>query len=233
MNRRLVGVLLKSLNKTMFLFGIVLSALGVGMGLLLPQFIGQLLDQTYLSNLLTRPALLTGFILFFVSVYTVQALSNYFIGRSGGNALKQLQQYIYESLLTTSVKDLDQYQSGDLASRLTNDMSIVLNFITVILPNFLMNGLMVVGSIYFLWTISPWLTGLSLLLLPLLSMVMIPMNQRLEGYYSAYQEGLGQVSSRISHKFTTIRLMKAFQEKSMNNERWASLFRNCHKPLRK
>ncbi|WP_161949278.1 ABC transporter transmembrane domain-containing protein, partial [Streptococcus suis] len=96
-------------------------------------------------------------ILFFVSVYTVQALSNYFIGRSGSNALKQLQQYIYESLLTTSVKDLDQYQSGDLASRLTNDMSVVLNFITVILPNFLMNGLMVVGSIYFLWTISPWL----------------------------------------------------------------------------
>ncbi|HEL1759384.1 TPA: ABC transporter ATP-binding protein [Streptococcus suis] len=211
MNRRLVGVLLKSLNKTMFLFGIVLSALGVGMGLFLPQFIGKLLDQTYLSNLLTRPELLAGFILFFVSVYAVQALSNYFIGRSGSKALKQLQQYIYESLLTTSVKDLDQYQSGDLASRLTNDMSVVLNFITVILPNFLMNGLMVMGSIYFLWTISPWLTGLSLLLLSLLSMVMIPMNQRLEGYYSAYQEGLGQVSSRISHKFTTIRLMKAFQ----------------------
>ncbi|WP_161945311.1 ABC transporter transmembrane domain-containing protein, partial [Streptococcus suis] len=115
-----------------------------------------------LSNLLTRPELLAGFILFFVSVYTVQALSNYFIGRSGSNALKQLQQFIYESLLTTSVKDLDQYQSGDLASRLTNDMSVVLNFITVILPNFLMNGLMVMGSIYFLWTISPWLTGLSL-----------------------------------------------------------------------
>ncbi len=38
MNRRLVGVLLTSLNKTMFLFGIVLSALGVGMGLFLPQF---------------------------------------------------------------------------------------------------------------------------------------------------------------------------------------------------
>lgn len=50
MNRRLVGVLLKSLNKTMFLFGIVLSALGVGMGLFLPQFIGKLLDQTYLSR---------------------------------------------------------------------------------------------------------------------------------------------------------------------------------------
>lgn len=72
MNRRLVGVLLKSLNKTMFLFGIVLSALGVGMGLLLPQFIGQLLDQTYLSNLLTRPALLAGFILFFVCTSPIQ-----------------------------------------------------------------------------------------------------------------------------------------------------------------
>lgn len=211
MNRKLVGVLLKSLNKTMFLFGIVLSALGVGMGLFLPQFIGKLLDQTYLSNLLTRPALLAGFILFFVSVYTVQALSNYFIGRSGSNALKQLQQFIYESLLTTSVEDLDQYQSGDLASRLTNDMSVVLNFITVILPNFLINVLTLIGSVYFLWTISPSLTLMSLLLVPLLALVMVPMSQKLENSYTDYQEGLGNISSRISHKFANIRLMKAFQ----------------------
>lgn len=211
MNRRLVGVLLKSLNKTMFLFGIVLSALGVGMSLFLPQFIGKLLDQTYLSNLLTQPLLLSGFILFFISVYTIQALSGYLIGRSGSQSLNHLQKFIYQSLLKTSISEMDQYQSGDIASRLTNDMSIVLNFITVILPNFLMNILTLGGSIYFLWMISPSLTLMSLLLVPLLALVMVPMSQKLENSYVDYQEGLGNISSRISHKFTHIRLIKALR----------------------
>ncbi|HEL2461286.1 ABC transporter ATP-binding protein [Streptococcus suis] len=211
MNRRLVGVLLKSLNKTMFLFGIALSVLGVGMSLFLPQFIGKLLDQTYLRSLLAQPLLLSGFILFFISVYTIQALSGYLIGRSGSQSLNRLQKFIYQSLLKTSVSELDQYQSGDLASRLTNDMSVVLNFITVILPNFLMNVLTLGGSVYFLWMISPSLTLMSLLLVPLLALIMVPMSQKLENSYVDYQEGLGNISSRISHKFTNIRLMKAFQ----------------------
>ena len=211
MNRRLVGVLSKLLNKTMFLIGIVLSALGVGMSLFLPQFIGKLLDQTYLRNLLTQPLLLSGFILFFISVYTIQALSGYLIDRSGSHSLNHLQKFIYQSLLKTSVSELDQYQSGDIASRLTNDMSVVLNFITVILPNSLMNILTLGGSVYFLWMISPSLTLMSLLLVPLLALVMVPMSQKLENGYVDYQEGLGNISSRISHKFTHIRLMKALQ----------------------
>ncbi|WP_161947024.1 ABC transporter transmembrane domain-containing protein, partial [Streptococcus suis] len=89
-----------------------------------PQFIGKLLDQTYLRSLLAQPLLLSGFILFFISVYTIQALSGYLIGRSGSQSLNRLQKFIYQSLLKTSVSELDQYQSGDLASRLTNDMSV-------------------------------------------------------------------------------------------------------------
>ncbi|MCB2861206.1 ABC transporter ATP-binding protein [Streptococcus suis] len=211
MNRRLIKILLSSLHKRAFLSGMLLSIVGVVMGLFLPQLIGKLLDETYLSSLLSQPLLLSGFILFFISVYTIQALSSYLIGWSGSQSLNYLQKCIYQSLLETPISSLDHYRSGDIASRLTNDMSVVLNFITVILPNFLINVLTLIGSVYFLWTISPSLTLLSLLLVPLLALAMVPMSQKLENNYADYQEGLGNISSRISHKFANIRLMKAFQ----------------------
>ena len=137
------------------------------------------------------------------------------IGECGSDSLNRVQNHIYESLLSSSVKDLDEYKSGDLASRLTNDISIVLNFITVVLPNLLLNAIVIIGSVYFLFRISFSLTMMSMLLLPILLAIIVPINNKLENQYNFYQKGLGEISSRISHKFTHIRLMKAFNgEKS-------------------
>ena len=126
-------------------------------------------------------------------------------------AIKKVQVTIYSDLLHSEVSALDNFQSGDIASRLTNDMSAVLNFITVVLPNLFMNVLILLGSIYFLWTISSSLTLMSLLLMPFITLVMVPMSYKLENSYSNYQKGLGEISGHISHKFTHFRLMKAFQ----------------------
>ena len=126
-------------------------------------------------------------------------------------AIKKVQVTIYSDLLHSEVSALDHFQSGDIASRLTNDMSAVLNFITVVLPNLFMNVLILLGSIYFLWTISSSLTLMSLMLMPFITLVMVPMSYKLENSYSNYQKGLGEISGHISHKFTHFRLMKAFQ----------------------
>lgn len=86
-------------------------------------------------------------------------------------------------------------------------MSVILNFITSVLPNLILNGIVIMGSLYFLVNISLPLTLLSFLLFPILLFLIIPINHRLESHYTNYQEGLGDISGRISHRFTHIRLM--------------------------
>lgn len=199
-----------------------MSFIGTSMALFLPQFIGKLLDEKFLKIFINHPSILIGFSTFFIVVYSLQAFSSYIIGVCGSESLNTLQKYIYSSLLKTSVKELDKYKSGDLSSRLTNDMSIVLNFITVVVPNLILNLIVIAGSIYFLLKINLSLTFMSLLLLPILLFVIVPINNKLENYYADYQGGLGEISSRISHKFTHIRLMKAFngednEQKIMSN----------------
>ena len=215
MNKKIINLTIRYLNKPKFIFGLMLSFIGTIMGLFVPQFMGNLLNKEFLTTLISNPVTIMVTISLILLVFSIQAFSSYMIGVCGSQSLNKIQKYIYKSLLKTSVKDLNGYPSGDLASRLTNDMSVVLNFITVVLPNLVLNLVVIVGSIYFMLKISPSLTLMSLLLFPILLFVIVPINNRLEDYYTSYQEGLGEISSRISHRFTHIRLMKAFNgEKS-------------------
>lgn len=215
MNKKILNLTIRYLNKPKFIFGLMLSFIGTIMGLFVPQFMGNLLNKEFLTTLISNPVTIMVTISLILLVFSIQAFSSYMIGVCGSQSLNKIQKYIYKSLLKTSVKDLNGYPSGDLASRLTNDMSVVLNFITVVLPNLVLNLVVIVGSIYFMLKISPSLTLMSLLLFPILLFVIVPINNRLEDYYTSYQEGLGEISSRISHRFTHIRLMKAFNgEKS-------------------
>lgn len=210
MNNRLLKFLIRELDKPKFILGLVMSLAATSFALLLPQFIGKLLDESVLKTFIGSPVALIGFIGVFVTVYAAQAFSNYMIGLCGSKSLNNVQKYVYSSLLRTSVKDLEQYQSGDLSSRLTNDMSVALNFITVVLPNLLLNTVVIAGSLYFLIKISLSMTLMSLLILPFLFFVIVPINNKLEDHYTGYQESLGEISSRISNKFTNIRLLKSF-----------------------
>lgn len=103
-------------------------------------------------------------------------------------------------------------------------MSVILNFITSVLPNLILNGIVIMGSLYFLVNISLPLTLLSFLLFPFLLFVIIPINHRLESHYTSYQEGLGDISGRISHRFTHIRLMKSFNGEKSEEESMAHSF---------
>lgn len=210
MNKELFKLIIKYLNKPKFIFGLVLSFIGTTMSLFVPKFMGNLLDEEFLTTLISSPVTIIVAIISISSIFFIQAFSSYVIGLCGSQSLNKIQKYIYHSLLKASVRELDVHSSGDLASRLTNDMSVVLNFITVVFPNLILNVVVIVGSIYFLLKISLPLTLMSLCLFPILLFVVVPINNKMEEYYTDYQEGLGAISSRISHRFKHIRLMKAF-----------------------
>ena len=222
MNKTLFKLLIKSIDKPKFILGLFMSFIGTSLALYLPQFIGKLLDENFLKLAINDPSILVVSAAFFIIVYSLQAFSSYIVGICGSRSLNKLQKHIYSSLLRTSVKELDKYKAGDLSSRLTNDMSVVLNFITVVFPNLILNLIVIIGSVYFLLKINLSLALMSLSLFPILLFVIIPINNKLEDYYADYQGGLGEISSRISHKFTHIRLMKAFngeenEQKVMSN----------------
>lgn len=219
MNKGLLKLLFSFINKKKFFVGLCLSFIGTLLGLMLPQFIGKLLDENFLKSIVSEKDTLFNLVGFFIFVYTVQAVASYLIGTCGSQAMNKLQKQVYSNLLLSSIKNLDSFKAGDLSSRLTNDMSVVLNFVTVVLPNFILNLVTIVGSIILLFQISPSMTSMSLLVIPLLAGIIIPINRKLEDYYAGYQGNISDISSKISHKFLHIRLIKSFKgERAEKND---------------
>ena len=134
--------------------GLFLSFISAGMGLLIPQFIGKMMDMSFLTFILSNPLMLIGMLLFFLSVYTLQAISSYLLGMSGNQAMKKMQESLHRKILSLSITDVERYQAGDLSNRLTNDMSVVLKLISVTFPQVIMNLFIIVGTAYFLVSIN-------------------------------------------------------------------------------
>lgn len=210
MKKKLSLLLVDVLNKKGLALGLVLSLLGTFLGLFIPQMIGRFLDETYIRQLLAKPSQLGVILLFFITVYLAQTLSIYLLARVGGQALQALQERFYKHFIHLPIEKAEQFQSGDLASRLTNDMAVVLKIVTRSLPQLLTNALVLLGSIYFLLSISPMMTGLSALLFPILAGLIIPINSKLEKRYLAYQSSLGDLSAYVSHKCRHLRLIKSY-----------------------
>lgn len=221
------------LDKPRFFIGLLLSFLGTGLGLILPQLIGLLMDQKFMNSVVSQPHLLLGMALFFVVVYIIQAFSTYLLGMSGNRAMSRMQTYLHKHLLGKFVQDVEELQAGDLASRLTNDMTIVLKLVTLTFPESLLNIFIVIGATSFLFFINFHLTVLSFILILFLLLGMIPINKKLENYYVRHQEMTGNLTGKLSHKFSHFRLIKTLKGEQQEIEEAEQGFRRLFHNFRK
>lgn len=231
--KKIVDLIYSRLPKKLFILGLILSLLSTGMGLIVPKVVGRLLDQQFLLHLLASPKKLIGLFFFFVCNYIVKACAKYLISWAGSTTVKEVQEAVYCNLLQSKISAVENYQSGDVASRLTNDISILLQFLTGTLPSVLLNSITVLGTIYFLFQISVSMTLVSLVVFPILFCIIIPANQYLELYYGRYQKLLGDTASQLSHKFSNMRMVKSLLGEGCEMKRMADFFEGLSVAYRK
>ncbi len=115
----------------------------------------------------------------------------------------------------------DQNSVGDLIVHSTSDISIQRNFIV----QGVVSGCNTVflGSIalYLMFTQNWRLALIGLVFLPFLMMAFAWIRSRMEQYYRAAQERLGDVSNRVQEVFSGVRVVKAYTREEVETERYA------------
>ncbi len=210
MKKIFIKLLIKSVNKKLFLFGIILSLGSSLLALLIPTLIGKILDNNFIDTILNKPTEIVTFLLIFISIYFLQTVASFIIFSAGGNSVNKIQKQVYSFILKSNLSQLNEFKPGDLASRFTNDMSVILRFLTFSIPSIFKNFIMIIGSLYFLIKISLPMTLLSISILPILLILTSVINHKLEKYYFKIQETQGEISNTISHRLHSIKLIKAF-----------------------
>ncbi len=116
-------------------------------------------------------------------------------------------------------------RTGDLMSRLTNDLASVREMLGIGAVAALDGLVLICAALPLLLGIDPWLTLWSLLSLPAITLLVLGFGNRIHGGYRGAQESLGDLSTFVQESLAGIRVIQAYAQEQTRRERFAAMSR--------
>jgi ATP-binding cassette, subfamily B, multidrug efflux pump len=105
-----------------------------------------------------------------------------------------------------------QHRTGDIMARMTNDLNAVRMLLGPAIMYSANTVLFSVGALYFLLRISPWLTLVALVPLPLASILVQSLGRKIHERFERIQAMYSEISAQAQENFSGARLIRAFAQ---------------------
>jgi ATP-binding cassette subfamily B protein len=162
-----------------------------------------------------------------VAVALVQAvtrtLSRALIFNVGRDVEYQLRTDLFAHLQRLPVAYYQEQQTGDLMSRLINDVTAIRMLLGVGILNLVNTPVYYAYGVTIMLTLDPWLTLLALLPFPILLLVVKRTSRKLMEQTLRVQEGLAGLSSAVQENISGIHVIKAYDAEAVAVRRFAHL----------
>jgi len=186
---------------------VVTSILGLAGPFLLGYAIDSFLSVGDLGGL-ARTALLM------LSIYVVNAaalwLQNYVMAGVSQRTVQNLRDELFAKLHTLSLRYFDQRTHGELMSRLTNDVENINNVLTSSATQIISSLISLVGVAVMMVIVSPPMAAVTLVVLPISTLVTRAIAKRTRKAFSEQQERLGDLNGIIEETVTGHKVVKAY-----------------------
>lgn len=140
------------------------------------------------------------------------AVRFYYVSWLGERVVADLRQSVHANLLTLDPAFFEENRPSEIASRLTADTAIIEQVVGTSLSMALRNTILGIGGVIYLFTISPKLTGMLLLGIPLAVLPMALMGRRVQALSRSSQDSVASVGTIISEVLGAIRIVQAFTQ---------------------
>ena len=104
----------------------------------------------------------------------------------------------------------ESHATGDILSRITNDVDTLGMSLNQSVTTLITSVVTIVGIVALMLTISPIITLIALLVIPISAAVIMLVVKRSQKYFFAQQEFLGKVNGQVEEVFTNQSIVKAF-----------------------
>ena len=121
-----------------------------------------------------------------------------------------LRRDIDEKLARLPLKFFDSHTHGELLSRFTNDVDNISATLQQSITQVITSVTTVVGVLIMMLTISPILTLISIIVIPLSGILMMMVVKRSQKYFIGQQKKLGELNGHIEEMYTGHNVVKAF-----------------------
>ena len=179
--------------------------------LLLGRGLGYLVDHGFARG---NSAILNQILIALLGLITLLAVATYFRSRLiytiSEQVITDIRQDVFAHLLFLSPDYYEQHKTSDIASRLTNDTTLLSGIIANVASVALRNLLMLSGGLFMLIYTSPKLTGLVLLLVPIIIGPIIYYGKKVRALSHKAQEDIALLGGSIEEVLQGIRTVQAY-----------------------
>ena len=217
------------------IIAVLLSIFGTICMILGPKFLGNITKycQQFVNNNNYDPKqdiINTGIIL--IILYSSSALSNYFCGffMTGvtQKVTNKMRKNISEKINKLPLSYFDSRNFGDVLSRVTNDIDMIGQNLNQTLSQLISSIIMFIGVFVMMLTISPIMTLIAVVTIPLSLIIMIILIKISQKYFRAQQRALGNLNGHIEEAYSGQNVIKAFNQEEEQFE----IFSKMNKELK-
>ncbi|QUH25739.1 ABC transporter ATP-binding protein [Serpentinicella alkaliphila] len=225
--KRLLGYL-KPFKYHLFVV-VITSILGTGFSVVSPKIMGKITTELFSGTIqrlhgLSESTIDFGYILNILltlcGLYILSALFNYIqqviMATVAQKTVYNMRSDVSKKLSKLPLKFYDTHTHGEILSRITNDIDNISNTLQQSITQLISSIITLIGIIVMMLTISPIMTLILLVTLPLYAIVTKNIAKKSQKYFSEQQKSLGKLNGHIEEMYTGHRIVKAFslEEKS-------------------
>ena len=137
------------------------------------------------------------------------SLNNVFVNMASQNMGNDLRKDTFRKIMTFSFPQIDTFGAGSLITRITNDVTQVERLIAQFVRGMVRTVLMTIGSLYFMFTLSPGFAVIVLCALPFIVGAMYFALCKVNPLFALQQEKLDAVNDVLQEDISAIRIIKA------------------------
>ena len=117
---------------------------------------------------------------------------------------------VFEKIQTFSFSDIDDFTTGSLITRITNDITQIQNFAQTMLRGMFRSPVMLIGALIMSFIMNPSLAWAILIIVPILAIAIALIIKTASPRYTKMQQAIDNLNNDIGETITNIKVIKSF-----------------------
>lgn len=157
-------------------------------------------------------------ILILIGLYILSAIfgliQQYMMAGVAQKTVFDMRRDVNDKLARLPLKFFDGRTHGEIMSRVANDIDTISTTLQQSLTQLITSLCTIIGVLIMMLTISPLLTLITIITLPLSSIVTVIIAKKSQKHFAAQQKELGKLSGHVEEMFTGHKVVKAFRHEA-------------------
>ena len=151
---------------------------------------------------------------------TGKFVQTYFTAYIGDDVVRKLRDRLTLHLMHQDIEYLNRMRSGELLSRITNDLTRIQNVVSVLLPAVMIKVMLIITLTGYIIYQSPTLAFYFLVIMPLALLPLQLLAKKMKKYSKRSQESTSNLTSRLTEIFNNIEVIKSNSSQEFEHARF-------------